>query len=107
MLIGLGDNSGLFSTLVAQATTVPPPAGSPAANALVGSTTPNPLPGSEPAPTRLPLLAVAHESQTPVSAAIPAVSTYPLGLTGTQWLLIAGAVTILIYFLVSHKGGKG
>ena len=33
-------------------------------------------------------------------------TTYPLGLTGTEWLLIAGAAAVLIYFLMSKKGGR-
>ena len=76
------------------------PAGSPAANALVGSATPNRTPSvSTPSRTVLPV-GVADSITTPAPG-----SSYPLGLTGTQWLMILGAAAVLAYFLM-HKGGR-
>jgi hypothetical protein len=35
-----------------------------------------------------------------------ASSTWPLGLSGTQWLLIAAAAAVLIWLLFEHKRNR-
>ena len=116
MLIGLGDS--LIDSLVA-GTAVAPPAGSPAANALVGST-PSTTRYAAPARTGpvyatvdavgnvVPVTAAVTNTPPPASsiAVLPVASAYPLGLTGTQWLMILGASALLLYFLLGRKGGS-
>ena len=116
MLIGLGDS--LIDSLVA-GTAAAPPAGSPAANALVGST---PSTTRYVAPARtgpvyatvdavgnvVPVAAVVTNTTPPASSipVLPVAAAYPLGLSGTQWLMILGGVAVLAYFLLIRKGGS-
>ena len=119
MLIGLGDS--LIDSLVA-GTAAAPPAGSPAANALVGST---PSTTRYVAPARtgpvyatvdavgnvVPVAAVVTNTPVPAPSSTlileaQAASAYPLGLSGTQWLMILGGVAVLAYFLLIRKGGS-
>ena len=118
MLMGMGD--AWLDSIVAG--TVTPPVGSPAANALVTSATPNPAPTAVSA-MRTGFAPARALNNTPIdnapannvplttsvapgaTAVVVATTNYPLGLTGTEWLMILGASALLLYFLLGRKGG--